>query len=276
MTGKTYKTKCGVIHYWVSDEFDERKETLLFLPGLTADHRLFDKQIGYFLGKYNLFTWDAPGHNMSRPFELGFNLMDKAAWLDEILNKEQIQKPFLVGQSMGGYVGQAYMQQFPGKLSGFISIDSAPLKREYMKNWEIKALKKCEPMYRWYPWKLLLKDGSKGTAETAYGQSLMREMMLTYADDPKYYARLAGHGYRMLAEAIEADLPYEIDCPALLICGEKDKAGEAKKYNKEWTRRSGIPLKMIPGAGHNANTDRPDLINPIIEDFVKTHGNIKQ
>ena len=28
--------------------------TLVFLPGLTADHRLFDKQIACFEGKYNL------------------------------------------------------------------------------------------------------------------------------------------------------------------------------------------------------------------------------
>lgn len=28
---------------------------------------------------------------------------------------------------------------------------------------------------------------------------------------------------------------------------------------------------MIKGAGHNANTDRPDIINPVIEEFVEAH-----
>ena len=37
-----------------------------------------------------------------------------------------------------------------------------------------------------------------------------------------------GFGYRMLAEAIKADLQYRISCPVLLICGEKYKAGSAK------------------------------------------------
>lgn len=54
------------------------------------------------------------------------------------------------------------------------------------------------------------------------------EMMMSYDSEPKEYARLAGFGYRMLAEAIKADLQYRISCPALLICGEKDKAGSAK------------------------------------------------
>ena len=48
------------------------------MPGLTADHRLFDKQIAYFKDKYNVFVWDAPGHASSWPFSFDFTLMDKA------------------------------------------------------------------------------------------------------------------------------------------------------------------------------------------------------
>ena len=266
MKQKELVTRCGIIRYWLSEDWSPKKKTILFLPGLTADHRLFEKQIEYFDGKYNVLTWDAPAHNESRPFGWDFNLMDKATWLDEILEEEGIVKPILVGQSMGGYVGQAYMQKYPGKLGGFVSIDSAPLQRHYMKNWEIAALKKTEPMYRWYPWKRLIKDGAWGTAETKYGRNLMQEMMRSY--EHEYYAKLAGHGYRMLAEAIEADLPYIIDCPALLICGEKDKAGSAKRYNVKWAAETGLPIKWIAGAGHNSNTDKPDEINKIIEEFV--------
>lgn len=47
----------------------------------------------------------------------------------------------------------------------------------------------------------------------------MRKMMLVYDGDQKRYAQIAGHGYRILAEAMEKNLQYEIKCPALLICG---------------------------------------------------------
>lgn len=51
-------------------------------------------------------------------------------------------------------------------------------------------------------------------------------MMMSYDSDPKEYARLAGFGYRMLAEAIKADLAYHISCPALLIfISEVDRRG---------------------------------------------------
>ena len=52
--------------------------------------------------------------------------LDQARWLDELLTGEGLDRPILVGQSMGGYVGQAYAQLYPDRLQGFISIDSAP------------------------------------------------------------------------------------------------------------------------------------------------------
>lgn len=265
MTEKTYETPCGPIHYWVSENPADSNLSLAFLPGLTADHRLFEKQIAHFEEKYRVFVWDAPGHARSWPFDMNFSLMDKARWLDEIFAEENMENPVIVGQSMGGYVGQAYAQLFPQKLKGFVSIDSAPLQRKYVTGVEIWLLKRMEPVYRHYPWKSLLKSGTKGVASSEYGRKLMRDMMMVYDGDQRRYARLSGHGFRILAEAMEADLPYKIPCPALLICGEKDHAGSCIRYNKAWHKNTGIPLEWIKGAGHNSNTDEPDIVNALIE-----------
>jgi len=269
MHERTYKTEYGTIHYWTG-EFITGRKNLVFLPGLTADHRLFDLQIEHFEKSCNVLVWDAPGHAASRPFELKFELSDKAKWLHEILQIEGFSAPVLIGQSMGGYVSQAYLQQFPGNVSAFISIDSATLKKKYSSSFDRWFMKNSEVMYRMYPWKALLRDGSAGCAETPYGIDLMRRMIDTYSDDPKYYSRLCGHGYRMLANAINKDLPYEVNCPAILICGEKDKAGFTRKYNEKWSEGEKLPVHRIPNAGHNSNTDRPELVNALIEDFLST------
>ncbi len=264
MIEKTYETKSGTIHYWIN-EIKVDDPTLVFLPGLTADHRLFDKQIEYFEEKGNVFVWDAPGHASSWPFAFDFDLADKARWLDEILKKEEINSPIIVGQSMGAYVGQMYAQLYPEKLKAFISIDSAPLQRKYYTGVELWLLKKMEPVYYYYPWKSLLKSGTNGVAVTEYGRQLMHEIMMTYDGDKKRYAELSGHGFKMLADAVEKKLPYEVKCPALLICGEKDKAGSCIRYNKAWHKNTGIPIEWIENAGHNANTDKPEVINQLIE-----------
>lgn len=267
MTHRTHNTPCGTIHYWCSI-VDAAQPTLVFLPGLTADHRLFLQQIEYFEGKRNILVWDAPGHAASWPFDLSFTLMDKARWLQEILCKEQIAAPVIVGQSMGAYVGQCFAQLYPEALKGFLSIDSAPLQRHYVTAAELWLLKRMEPVYYYYPWKWLLKSGTEGVATTQYGRQLMHDIMMTYDGDKQRYAALSGHGFKMLAEAYEADLPYAIPCPALLICGEQDKAGSTLRYNKAWHKQTGIPILWVKGAGHNSNTDCPDLVNRAIEHFL--------
>lgn len=268
MTEKTYKTPCGTIHYWVEKEADAMGASLVFLPGLTADHRLFNRQIAYFKKKCPVFVWDAPGHAASWPFDLTFSLEDKARWLNEILIRENMQNVVIVGQSMGGYVGQMYAQLFPEKLRGFISIDSAPLQRDYITVAELWLLKRMGPVYRYYPWKWLLEQGTNGVAVSKYGRALMRSMMMVYDGDKERYAKLAGHGFKILAETIEKKLPYEIKCPALLICGEKDHAGSCIRYNKAWHRKTGIPIAWIKNAGHNSNTDAPKRVNALIEKLI--------
>lgn len=271
MIEKTFETPCGTIHYWIGGYTGDLNISLVFLPGLTADHRLFDKQIEFFEGECPVLVWDAPGHGASWPFNLRFSLKDKALWLDEILAEENVRNPVIVGQSMGGYVGQMYAELFPEKLRGFISIDSAPLQKSYLTAAELWLLKRMEPIYRHYPWKWLLKQGANGVATSKYGRTLMRDMMMVYDGDKERYAKLTGHGYRILAEAIEADLPYKIKCRALLVCGEKDHAGSCIRSNKAWHKKTGIPIEWIKDAGHNSNTDEPELINTLI---ATTIGNI--
>ena len=87
MTEKTHAVPNGVIHYWMND-FQQGRAVLVFLPGLTADHRLFDKQVEAFESTYNLLAWDAPGHGKSRPFVMDFTLAQKAAWLHAILQAQ--------------------------------------------------------------------------------------------------------------------------------------------------------------------------------------------
>lgn len=264
---RTYSTPAGDIRYWVSFLALPDAPWLVFLPGLTADHTLFDKQIEHFEGKANCLVWDAPSHGKSRPFRLDWSMEDLATWLDGILEAEGVERPILIGQSMGGYTAQAYMQRFPGKAAGFVSIDSPPLKRQYYSASELWMLRHTKLMYLSIPWSLLVKLGTEGCSKTPYGQELMRRMMLTF--EKREYCELAAHGFRVLADAVSANLPYKIDCPMLVLCGTKDEAGSCRRYVREWEKREGIPLVWVEGAGHNSNTDAPDEVNKLIEQFCE-------
>lgn len=265
MTERTLPTSMGDIHYWASAA-GEGKPWLVLLPGLTADHRLFDLQTQALDDAYRLLVWDAPAHGASRPFRLEFDMDDLTGWLHEIIQRQGATDPVLAGQSLGGYIAQAYIKRFPGTVRGFVSIDSAPLSRRHYSGWELAMLKHAYWLYRPIPWGLLQKLGSVGTAQSPYGRELMAEMMEAYT--PKEYCRLAAHGYRLLSLAVTAYGNSEPDCPVLLLCGEKDGAGSSRRYNRAWARRAGHRLVWLKGAGHNSNTDAPEEVNRLIREFV--------
>ena len=266
MIEKTFRTGLGTIHYWIND-IDSTQLTLVFLPGLTADNRLFEKQIEYFSGKYNCFVWDAPAHGKSRPFELKFSMEDMAKYLYDIFQVENISKPVLIGQSLGGYISQVFMEIFPYSASGFVSIDSCSLKRKYYTWWELALLKRTKWMYMSFPWKLLLKLGIVGTSKTEYGRKIMKETWACY--EKIEYCELSAYGSRIFAESVEADKPYDIKCPILLLCGTNDNAGSAKSYNRRWAKQEGNNLVWLKGAGHNSNTDIPEKVNQLIDEFIQ-------
>ena len=268
MIEKIYETPSGIIHYWMNDAVESSQTALIFLPGLTADHRLFEKQIEYFKDTYRVLVWDAPGHASSYPFKLNFSLFDMAKWLDRIFVKERIENPILIGQSMGGYVGQVYAQLFPEKLKGLVTIDSPSLQRKYYTAMELWLLKNMEAIYRIYPWKFILKSGPKSVSTTDYGRKLMYDMMMVYDGNQERYACLTGYGYKIFSEAVEKKLPYEVKCPQLVICGKEDRAGSCIRYLKAYERNTGKSVQWIDKSGHNSNADQPDIVNRLINEFL--------
>ena len=267
MQERYFKTASGTVTYWVSREPNPSQPWLIFLPGLTADHTLFTPQIEYFRKKVNCFVWDAPAHGASRPYELNFSLGSLALMLHGIFTRESIERPLFIGQSFGGYLSQMYLELFPGEAIGFISIDSAPLQRSYYTKAELKALHHTKLMYKSIPWNALKKMAVGGVAYTEMGQANMLAMMRRY--EKAEYVDLAAYGYRILAEAVEAERPYLVTVPALILCGEFDKAASTKRYNEMWGDRGGMALAWVPNAGHNSTVDNPRYVNEKIEWFYE-------
>ena len=99
---REYQTGQGSIVYWTSAHPAPDLPWLVFLPGLTADHRLFDKQVEYFADKANVLVWDAPSHGDSRPFPLTCKHDDGSRWRLDNLVREGVENHNLVRHSLGG------------------------------------------------------------------------------------------------------------------------------------------------------------------------------
>lgn len=199
---RVYHTSNGNVFYWIDASADTDAPWLVFLPGLTADHTMFDAQMAYFSGKANCLVWDAPAHGKSRPYPLDFSMDDCARILHAIMEAEEHQKTSCcgpVGRRLRCTGVHRPLSERSRRLA--VSIDSAPLKRKYHPTWEVKALRHTKWMYQFVPWSWLKALGSWGVATTAQGRPAC-SFIESYAKEE--YVELAAHGYKMLADAVES------------------------------------------------------------------------
>lgn len=87
-------------------------------------------------------------------------------------------RPVLVGQSLGGYVAQAYLGLFPARAAAFVSIGSSPLQRRYYKGWHLAALRHMEGLCRLWGTERFLRGQIAGNCSaTEHGwASMLRQI----------------------------------------------------------------------------------------------------
>lgn len=263
MREKKLVTEQGSVYYWLSDTWNDKRETIFFFPGLTADHTMFEEQFEYFEGKYNLIVWDAPCHGKSRPYDK-FDLEDSAKIIIKIMKENKVKDIICVGQSLGGYYVQAFIARYPEKVRAFVGIGTSPYGEKYYSKSDIFWLKQVEWMGMCYPIKLLKRAVAKGATQTENGYKNMLNMVAPYKK--REYCHLMQMAYNAF---LRDNQDINISCPVLITYGECDRIGKVRYYCNMWHEQTNYPLQIISDAGHNANVDNPEEMNGMIEKFLK-------
>ncbi|MFY8021854.1 MAG: alpha/beta fold hydrolase, partial [Bacteroidia bacterium] len=86
----------------------------------------FNEQVLFFCKDYEVITIDLPGFGKSKTIP-HVSIQDMATGVMDVLNKRGIQKVYLFGHSMGGYVALAFARLFPQNLKGIGLIHSTPI-----------------------------------------------------------------------------------------------------------------------------------------------------
>ena len=100
------------------------KPAIMLVHGFPEDGSIFKYQYEFLKEKYTVLIPDLPGSGKSSYNEELKSVEDFAEILKEILRKENIDKCFLLGHSMGGYIALAFAEKFPQCLSGLGLIHS--------------------------------------------------------------------------------------------------------------------------------------------------------
>lgn len=261
MASRSMKNESGNVFYRIEGSGDE---TIVFTHGATMDHGMFTHQIARFKKNYRVIAWDVPAHGKSRPYS-GFSIKRATVDLKRILDREEVRNAHLVGQSMGGYISQALVLDYPDRVQSVTAVDASPLKIAYYP-WSDRLLLKLTPgILRLYPYGFLVKTIANQVASTAESRRYALEAL----------QRLSKYEIAAIMKAVYAGLvEYSnsrgspLSCPVLIVYGDRDRSEKVIGYCRRWAAEDDLPLAVIPNAAHNSNMDNPEEFNRVLAEFL--------
>ncbi|WP_039923433.1 alpha/beta fold hydrolase [Amycolatopsis decaplanina] len=240
------------------------RRPVVFTHGAGMDHRMFDAQArALHDAGHRVISWDQPGHGESSlPPGTRFSAALALDALVSLLDHLGLDRPILIGHSLGGNLSQALVRRFPERASGLIVVDSTwnegPLTAT-----ERLLLKLAAPSLALIPAARLPGLMARASAVTPEGIAECEE---TFARMPK---RVFLDVWRATVSLVDPDPGYRAAVPLALIRGEDDRTGNITTAMPRWARAEGVPEHVIPGAGHVVSVDAGEATTKAIETIIE-------
>ncbi len=100
---------------------------IVFVHGCGDDHTVFENQLTFFSSSHRVIAVDLRGHGSSDAPEQDYTVAGFAEDLAWLCTELSLNKPVLVGHSMGGNIVLDFAARYPDALSSLIMIDSCVL-----------------------------------------------------------------------------------------------------------------------------------------------------
>ena len=260
----------------INGDRENNKGTIILLHGFASSVSFFKAQIKILSEDYRIIAFDALGHGKSdHPDELNLdkNIRHEIIRdLEDLLNHlGVVEKYGIIGHSLvGGMIAQYYAMKHSDEVkflillnSGYIMIDNVIRNIFYnllpyfirMNFLEVLANSIEEILDKIIPYiKTALKN---------YRQ----ELQLSNDD---LLMKIESQIFSMISEINEYD-PTGIQCPTLIIGGRLDNFAPETMSEQLHQKIRDSQLEIIDMAGHFAPSQRKEIVNELISNFIKNH-----
>jgi 3-oxoadipate enol-lactonase len=257
------KTRDGRFSYQAAG--DPASPALVFLHGIGGAARAWRGQLDYFADSYHSIAWDMPGYGGSAALST-VSIASLADALGDFLHAAGVEKPVIVGHSIGGMIVQQLLAHDPDIAGAVVLAQTSPAFGKPDGDWQkqfisarLGPLDRGETMVSLAP--SLVKE-LVGDDPDASGMVLARDCMASVPETTYRATMLALMGFD-LRHALK-----EISVPALVLSGTKDNNAPAPMMAKMAGYIPGATYVELEGVGHLANLERPDEFNAVLWDFL--------
>lgn len=231
---------------------------LILMHGWGCNHTTVKSIAATAAQTHTVYNIDFPGFGDSQEPTEVWGVERYTRLIEELVAKERLESPVLIGHSFGGRVAILYSSR--NQVDKIVLVDAAGIKpkrslKYYFKVYSFKAGKRF--------WELLL---GKEKAQKRIDEMRAKRGSSDYAGASPMMRRILS---KVVNEDLTERLPM-ISAPTLLIWGEDDTAtplSDAKKMSRL------IPdagLVSFPGCGHYSFLDNPIQFRAVLSSFLKS------
>jgi pimeloyl-ACP methyl ester carboxylesterase len=233
---------------------------LVFIHGAGDSAQFWQLQLEQLQLEYQVYAIDLPGHGQ-RPDTLAeeATVQDYTQATYQVIEDElHLNRPIIVGHSLGGAIALTMALEYGSELSGLILINTGARIRVHPNL--LEAARTAPEQAR-----LQLVDLSVAkTIASSATQAVVKEQA-PLAPTILYRDLLACNAFDCMTRL------HEIALPTLIVCGSEDRATPVKYSHYLHEHIAGSALRIIPNAGHYVPREQPETVNETIREWLCSH-----
>lgn len=216
---------------------------------------------------FRVITMDLPGHGRSEVYSETHTMEMIAGIIRELLLKLKIEKAFLTGHSLGGYVTLAFLDLYPQMLSGYCLFHSHPLPDTP----EVLEKRKKDI--------LTVMQGKKDkiypdSVEKMYATSNLVKLADAVIRSEKIAAGIPGNGIiailkGMMKRPSRCGIMEEGRVPCLWILGTMDNYIPYGAIQEKVKLPANARIESLIGSGHMGFIEEEDRSVTVLADFIR-------
>jgi pimeloyl-ACP methyl ester carboxylesterase len=262
-------TAVNGVDLWVEEEGEG--DDVLFISGLADEGACWVDQVAGLKNRYRLTTFDNRGVGRSSTPDGPFRIADFAADTAALIDALELERPHVVGSSMGGAIAQELTLAHPDRIRSLV-----------LNGTWCRGDRFLHEIFRNWMWSAEKADSIRDFLVTVnlwcfspriWNEGIMDEWIAAAEASP--YAQSVDAFCRSTEALIEhdsADRIAAINIPTLVTVGELDLVLPAR-FSEELVQR--IPnarLVVIPAVGHQPFQEVPEDYNRLLDEFWQSVG----
>jgi pimeloyl-ACP methyl ester carboxylesterase len=241
-----------VFAYTADHHLDPEKRTLVFLHGAGLEHSWFGLQSRYFgYHGWNVLALDLPGHGRSEGPPIP-TIEGMADWVLEVLKHVKIQKPGVVGHSMGSLIALEYAARYAAERIALIGTAyPMPVSEAFLEAARMNRHAAFDMETIWGHAPQVPLGGNPNPGMWMYGDTLARLRRL--APGVLYNDLKACNDYSGGFESAA-----KVKCQALFILGRRDVMTPPRAAQQLIEKIKGAKALTADLSGHSLMAEAPD------------------